>query len=855
MNVLNKLTKKNLTLNKKRTIVTIIGIILSTALIVCVSGMVTSFQKTLVNATMQKEGNYHVLIEDMSKSDLIALENNRNIEDYYVMNNIGYAKFDSLNEYKPYIYVRAFDEKALHHMGIALIEGRLPENDSEILISNHLIMGGGYDKKIGDTITLNIGTRYVYDEEGKRYELGQNNPVASESDEEEFSLEEEFVAKAEKSYTIVGIMERLNYTFEEYSAPGYTCITYLDGIEGSGSAALLYKNPKNYAEQTKEIAQDKYDYTYNRELLRYLGVTDSPTMNALYVIASIVIGIIIISSVFVIKNSFDISITEKYKMYGMLRSVGATSKQIKKNVLFEGFILGLISIPIGILCGIIAVVVLIFLINFILGDYLNGIHFVYSIPLFPIVLSIVLAAVTIYFSTIFIARRVAKISAIEAIRSNNEIKIKRKKLRTPWLVRKLFKTGGVIAYKNLKRNKKKYRTTVISIVVSIFVFISLSSFIDFGFKMTTVYYKEVGYNMMIWSDIDVEDDLATEIFEKIRTDSLVENYSILRFGFLKINTEDYLSDYGRKIWDYYKYGEDSLTIRVVAVGEQEFNRYLKELGLNSENSKNKGILIDEHSDTIDKKNYIGNLYNFKNNDILSGQSVFYNDGDLETEKDFSIEIIRFNVRPMGLESSYSLSGHLVVSDKVLEENFHIYDNGSLYLKVSDTSKMEKNIDHLMKENSDYGRINYENIDEYMREMNAMILIVSIFLYGFITVISLIGITNIFNTITTNMNLRSKEFAMLKSVGMTKKEFNRMIRLESIFYGTKALIIGIPLGLAGSYLIYRAFVDALEMEYIFPVKSLVIVVIFVAIIIGIIMRYSLRKINKQNIIETIRNDNI
>ena len=106
-----------------------------------------------------------------------------------------------------------------------------------------------------------------------------------------------------------------------------------------------------------------------------------------------------------------------------------------------------------------------------------------------------------------------------------------------------------------------------------------------------------------------------------------------------------------------------------------------------------------------------------------------------------------------------------------------------------------------------------------------------------------------------MNLRKKEFAMLKSIGMTKKEFNRMIRLESIFYGVKSLVIGIPIGLVLSYGMYNVFKNSMEIEYVLPYKSIVVAVIFVAVVIGIIMRYSMSKINKQNIIETIRNDNI
>ena len=175
--------------------------------------------------------------------------------------------------------------------------------------------------------------------------------------------------------------------------------------------------------------------------------------------------------------------------------------------------------------------------------------------------------------------------------------------------------------------------------------------------------------------------------------------------------------------------------------------------------------------------------------------------------------------------------------------------GSLYLNVNDATEFEKDL------NKDYKEVGVYNVQTEAERQNALILIIAIFLYGFIIVISLIGVTNIFNTITSNMNLRSKEFANLKSIGMTKKEFNRMIRLESIFYGLKSIIIGLPLGILGSYLLYMAFREGILMPYTFPIMPTVVAVIVVFLLIGGIMKYSLNKINKQNIIETIRKDNI
>ena len=227
-------------------------------------------------------------------------------------------------------------------------------------------------------------------------------------------------------------------------------------------------------------------------------------------------------------------------------------------------------------------------------------------------------------------------------------------------------------------------------------------------------------------------------------------------------------------------------------------------------------------------------------------------GKFENGNTYQIKIAtRTDIRPMGLESNYSSNGYLIISDSLM--NKLDYDYEGLYINSNNTNKLESDINDYLK-NTDYEYYLY-NVEKDVNAQKSMLLLIAIFLYGFIIVISLIGITNIFNTITTNMNLRSKEFAMLKSIGMTKREFNRLIRLESIFYGTKSLLIGIPLGILGSYAIYKGFQVGNDLGFMFPIQSIIISIIVVFLIIFVIMYVSVKKIDKQNIIETIRNDNI
>ena len=855
MNILKKLTLKSLKLNKKRTIVTIIGIILSTALICAVAGMITSVQKTLINYAKSHSGNYHVCFKNIPNDELKYVKENKNVQDYFLSKNVGYGKLEKVeNEYKPYIFVMEYDKKGLEQGGVTLLEGRMPENSNEIVIPEHLIKSGRINYTIGEKITLNLGKRQTKDgleltqEDALLTDESEKTESSSKSKSETEDLEE-IVDTKEHTYTIVGIIERSNYKgIEGFSAPGYTAISYMDNENDINTAniSVLYSNLKDFQKKTEDIKSiieknigSSVTVSYNSSLIDYEGGVSDTTMASLYSVGAVVIVIIILSSVFVIRNSFSISVSEKTKQYGMLSSIGATKKQIKKSVLYEGFYIGIIGIPLGILCGMLAVVILLQVVNVLLGDSLNE-KCVFSIPILAIIASIVISAITIYLSCILPARRASKISPIEAIRGNDDIKIKAKKVKTSKITKKLFGIGGVIASKNLKRNKKKYRTTVISLVVSISIFISLSSFLDYGGKIVNVYYKDLGY------DISVYDGTVENYNEITKLDNVEEySYSYMTEGSVDINK--YGSEFGKRIAED---SEETNSITIVLINNDYFKKFIEHLGIQSTNYKDIAILEDDTYEYIDEKTVFENYYSLKTGDSID---ITLTNGEKRTVKISK----KTDERPMGYKNVYSNGGYLFVSedfiqDKTDEKNFHV---GSLVIKSQNPDELENEINNLKKTNNLYSKLYINNISKYVEENQKIILLISIFLYGFIAVITLIGVTNIFNTITTNMILRSKEFANLKSVGMTTKEFNRMIRLESILYGLKSLLIGIPLGLIGSYCIYNGIAKGLDFGYILPLKSIIIAIIFVFIIVGLTMKYSLNKINKQNIIETIREDNI
>lgn len=899
MNTLNKLTLKNLKLNKSRTIVTIIGILLSTALITVVAGIAASGQQTMINGQINFTGNFDLFISgNATNEDVKEIKANRNVEEVYINDYGDFVRIPNYeNDKRPYAYVQTLTPKAFTDcFNLPLKDGRYPENGSELVLTQSFINNSAKEYKVGDTITLEKGVRktadgtvipntnpygqeFVYEEQEI---MGETSATVNE-------IEEHFEVESSKKYKIVGILDEYYTRYFEPSDGGayFPLLTAAESDDISKEGWLFVKytdeGEKNYIQTTSQITgvseerlreylngsydlkagETKYGYfDVQTTLLSYKGYAlNDNSLQMFFTLAAIIIAIVIIASVFVIRNSFAISITEKTRLYGMLSSVGATSRQIRHNVLFEGFVLALIGIPLGILLGVGVVAILIQLLNVLLADMLNGTSFVYSVPVFAIVLAAALSLLTILFSTLGSAIRASKIAPIDAVRGNNDIKIKKKQkaYKCPKFIKKLFGMGGEIAYKNLKRSKKKYRTTVISIVVSVAVFIAVSSFIQYGTEYSAKYYHEIDYNLSVDRvDFYKEFDEINADFETLSQLDGVENCRLegILGGYIKRTDElkDVLTD-DASIYNFTSAESDFYYLELLAFDDVTYKQKLKELGLDYNEVKDKGILINNF-EYLDENEHLQKGELFKADKVKSLTVRESNDpANDEYYKSFDVEIAKvYNSTPEALKHFRPSESdvYLLVSFDTLKNNYDIdYLSAGIYINAENANELEETISNL---NGGQTFAVY-NVEKMANMYNAMTLVISIFAYGFIIVISLIGVTNIFNTITTNMRLRSKEFAMLKSIGMTKREFNRMIRLESLFYGIKSLIIGIPLGLLAGLGIFKAFSMNLATDFVVPYSAIAISIVFVFAVVWLIMRFSISKVQKQNIIETIRNDNI
>ena len=949
MNLMKTLTLKNLKLNRKRTIVTIVGIILATALLSALVTLVSSFQYSMIEYQKQKGGDFHVKFSNVKMSELSEFKNNRNIESTFETMGMGFAKLDGCkNEDKPYAYVMATDEAGFERGCFKLIEGRMAKNEDEIVIPRHLKTNGRIDIKVGDEITLDVGKRYDSNTEGV---ISENCAYEHEA--------ETLTDTVTKHYKVVGIMERPGYGMEDYSAAGYTFVTYSDelaaidnGTKSEASEAdttltvysrytqkalrnkdavtadiigvdeKLFEKANNSSVEMsseesdrflKEMENAKYDIYMNGYLINYECVFPiDGSFKALFTVAAVVALIIILTSVYCIKNSFNISITEKIRQYGMLASVGATRRQIKSSVKTEAAMLGVVGIPVGTMSGILASLILVKVVNALSAGWLNvALSFHTSLP--ALILAVILSIATIYFSATGSARRAAKVTPLEAIRNTKEIKIKSAKLKTPAIIGRIWGIGGVISYKNIKRNNKKYRTTVTSIVICSVTFIVISYFMSMAFSVVGMSYASADYNIGI--NMSCKKDIDIEKFSKLLSGiEGAEDYLVGAGYDFDVSKPEYTKEYGEYCGQLYDDSEDvSQEFLITVLDDKSYDKYASDAGIKNAAAGailvNKGTfdVYNENSSKYVKKEM--ELYKYKAGDTIECGYNVYDDassddnaaeGDTESSTDdnnavegdtesstednsgyVDEETINNGVRKTvdvtiaGVTdkvptcyNGYGNTSLLFMNQKGFESLWADGKSGnelkpghasySAYVVAENADEYQDTFEKETEGNTEYSQISFyvSNLDKEMRDEKSLFTLLGVFAYGLIVVIALIGITNIINTLSTGMELRSREFATLRSIGMTDKQFVGMVRLESVFISVKALAIGVPLGILISYLLcvmMNRMDDAIIYEP--PYKAIILCIVVVIMLIYAIMKLSMTKLRHNNIIETIKNENL
>lgn len=907
MNIFNKVTVRSLKKNRVRTIVTIIGIILSTAMICAVTTFVSSMQNYALQYAVYKLGDWHGMAADVSVQTYENIAASKEVENVSYAQLLGYAEIGSNNEEKPYLYVMGGDTDSFFTMfPVHMISGELPKNSSEIILPEHLESNGGVTYQIGDKVLLELGERMY-----NGASLGQKDAYCN-GDTENVN-KESIEVHDKREYTVVGFYERLNYELESYSAPGYTALTVVDSDITDDMCFNVYFNLTKPSKIYSFMSTMNIGDTVNSDVLLYSGVSRFDNFKAMLVgLASIVIALIMFGSISLIYNAFSISVSERTKQFGLLLSIGATKKQLRKTVLFEAIAVSVIGIPIGILAGIGGIGITLKIIGGMFFSMMGG---SFDLPLRicvsyqSILIAIVVALVTVLISAWIPSKRATKVSAVEAIRQNADIKADRKKLKTSKLTYKVFGLPGVLANKYYKRSKRKYRTTVVSLFMSIVLFVSASAFTSYLMESVSGGFSSNQYDLMYYlKDFrSLNGKTYDEVLDLLKSDTSVSRGAfVARFAFSGAISDSYLTDkfkdsrvtaeYSDEV--YIENGEKTeIYAFIYFVDDAEFKTLLDENGLNSDEFENPdtpvGISLD-YSVQFDpmKEKYVSMNtlkgdeceITFAVNKEIEGYYYYGYDSEATLPECYRYQNINDendNLMMNFEQSHFSFTAKTI--KKITDNTFYTSQSDQVDLKlIYPISVMEKVLpdnDEVKKDAysgffllSDNHAASHQNLSDVLmqnglnkealidqaenEEINRnFVTIVRVFAYGFIVLISLIAAANVFNTISTNISLRRREFAMLKSVGMTTRDFNRMMNYECLLYGFRALLSGIPVSVGITYLIYRAVTSGYETGFRLPWSAMGIATVSVFAVVFVTMLYSMSKIKKDNPIDALKNENL
>ena len=974
MNIFRTYVKRNLKANRLRTIMTIIGITLSMALVTAVieggfSGL--EYMRSVFKATYGDFHGYYAMLDDREMEEL---ENDPEVESVAEYSTIGWAQTESINNAKPYLLIKDVSPDISNYLKFHIIEGRMPENGSELLISEHLDYNGGVSYKIGDKVTLTLGERAIDPTiQDCRYDTIRGNDGIILDESTPFQRAEYFLSKDETvTYTVVGIMDRLSYDIEDYQCPGYTAFTVDSGLKDSyerGRGAFFRLNDPSsfnyFVDSFNKHCSGKLHK--NRELVAmYGGTTDRSYVLFFYGLVIILILLILFGTVALIYNAFSISVSERTKQIGILKSMGATKKQVRKMVFYEALFECGLAIPLGVALGCLGIGGTLYILSegfsSFFGQY-GGyeaaealeIKLVVNIPL--LITSVVIVIITTLFSAIIPALRASRISPLDAIRQSRDIRADGR-IKRAGFIGKLFGIEGMLASKNYSRNKKKYRTTIVSLALSIILFIAAASFSSYiggaadeefyvG-DIALVYYpgypedgdrdayikrtEEVvnsaqGVEDVIKArelynlngiEVDGIDDIRNEMKNYIQseTDTDTEYYTDLDFynmsevvfiddeSFKKLAEEEDISynpDLTSMQAIVYNYG-------VINTYDIQSNRKKFEFSLVDESKlplkaeiswydyqleSDEGIVLTECIDktgevyvvSVEDVGLIDAFYEILNRDYSLGLEALESTANYKafgpddpasrfnpalTEKDIEIlKSLKFEKKSNSLRSTnldiigttnnrkYAFSSVPVVilaesaiSSKVIssisEEEYYIYSSDSAFTEKDLNLKMQEN---KLDNSSLY---NYDKSKENTKFLKKLI---NVFSFGFVILISLVSIANVFNTISTNVALRRREFGMLKSMGLSNKGVSKMLNIECLIYGVKSILLGLPIAFGVTYAVYRVTSRAFSTTFYIPVLSVLEAVFAVFIVVFVTMLYASKKIKKDNTIDVLKNDNV
>lgn len=936
MNILSKVTWQAMWKNKTRTFVTIIGVILSAAMFTAITTAAYSFWDFAVRGFEYEKGDFFVQFDYATAEQAASLRQESGI--------VHIAEFKTLGYYNAYddVYpdgtfpLGAVDKTFLETMSIPITEGRLPENSSEIVLPEQFnYLRRYYEKEeiaLGETVTLDLFT-------------------AMNDQEREYGIED---AAFQKTYTVVGFMENRNYVADS-TGDFFSCmLTVADGSEGDVLWSRLYVKTGN-PNDAYTLAKQPYgaEVLLYQDLLILYGAAGVSNVNLLIIgLAAVLVLVIMVASVGPISNAFSISVSERTRQFGLLSSIGATKKQIRQSVLFEALAVGSIAIPIGLGVGFGAVALLLrqygeqVLALFSFSSD-GGVAIYAASSWIAILAAILICAVTILISAWIPARRATKVTPLESIRQNNEYRARKKAVRVGVLTRKLLGLPGILAAKYYKTSRKKYRTTVASLSISLVLFISANYLCQGLLLMANAahldnydiycYSADAQNFMTMYDTVRYFEGVSQSVLEARTTQTAVFDNDDLKDDYKKVlESGHYNITFSDGDWS-------AVYIYVIYMEDAAFEAHLRSEGIDPT-----PYLSGDAPMAVTMKQSVGGhmvqnergeweqmiFYDCPLED--SAESILVCDLELPDElRDESWEIITLEtgatadgkpvlsieVLPVGDDGVISIYGQTVAefvvepTDEIVDGktvcNYYAYDsktgkqggtilatypNEIQYIQVGECldttpfgiennssnqltlimplSRMNEEFatDHnrfslrmkvddrdavlaaLSAFREDHTRFLYDDLTAEQQNARGIVSLARILSTGFIILITLISATNVFNTISTNIALRRRDFGMLRSVGFRTRDIYGMMIYECLNYGVRTFLWSMPFVLVLCTLIYQIIAARYMTSFVFPWDVTLPGMAMILVLVFVTMLYGIAKLRKDNPIDAIRIEN-
>lgn len=644
--------------------------------------------------------------------------------------------------------------------------------------------------------------------------------------------------------------------------------TVFNSVEG-----YLRENHKEYYEEEQYILEEYGIY----------GLAMSGNMIFIINAGKLVLTVVVmIAALAFIANGFMISMSERTRYLGILSSVGTTVNQKRSSVYFEGVIVGLIGIPIGIILGISCVGGIIKLVEPIvqgITEKTAELNLVMDAE--TILWTIIFSVLTIMISAYIPAKRASGISPVAAIRQEKDIKISQNDVKTGRLIKNIFGFEGELALKNIKRNKNRYRAIVFSIFISIVLFISAYSVITLMWADVKHNNRERGYDLAINYSVWGDDIKYTEISYnenfKYITDKLM-NDNVVQKSIRYFNTEwcltGFVKDVDKKMYsdEYSKYfnavnpTEPQYDIGIIFMSEEELKDYLDTVDIDYDKFiENENNVIFYDGCTI--RDDVSKNINIFNGNVFNDELKFFtidmlcDTGDVITEK---FNVFSIEEKIMGMWDRPYILVTPKMAESFLEYSWFHYGSAA-YFETDNADKFEEIFNEELNkadiedaEDEIYRDIYWpqlENREKEREKDESIMFLVEICVYGFIGFISLLCIANIINSLSTGMALKKRELAMLMAMGMTKGKMQKMVICEGLFYGLKAVVFGVPVGALIDGIIRNVLQPGFGVKAEFDMLAYVIVALVVFAIILANVVYAVGKVNKQNTIDLLKNENV